>query len=332
MSKLKYHVLLVGCGELGSRHLQALASLSEVGLIEVVDPRPQGLKLGRKRLAELTQRNDQIEFRWHNSIENASGGGDLCIVATLAEGRRGQIVKIVRHLGYRAFIIEKTVTQSVADYRMLMDFSAEEKLSIWVNCKTRAYLLHQKIKSRLGDSAGPLLFNVTGGNLGLVTNGIHAADLFAYYDNCLQFEVKGAYVDAVLHPSKRGPELFDLSGTLLGCSENGSQFTISYSRADRSPDHISILAQGTRFIIDHMNRSAWISETEGDNCWKPLEFEGNPLVSQMTSEFASEILSTGTCKLPTLEECYPAHNFILGGLLPHFNQLLGSRVDACPVT
>ena len=49
MGRSGYRVLIVGCGEIGSRHLQAVASLPQVSEIEVVDPRPEALELGRER-------------------------------------------------------------------------------------------------------------------------------------------------------------------------------------------------------------------------------------------------------------------------------------------
>ena len=38
-------ILIVGCGQLGGRHLQAVASLPSVREIDVVDPRPEGLEM-----------------------------------------------------------------------------------------------------------------------------------------------------------------------------------------------------------------------------------------------------------------------------------------------
>ena len=52
-------LLLIGCGELGSRHLQALASLpSDIQSniqIEVLDSRPEALDIGRQKTCFLLQ-------------------------------------------------------------------------------------------------------------------------------------------------------------------------------------------------------------------------------------------------------------------------------------
>lgn len=79
-NKDRFRVLIVGCGELGSRHLQAVATLAEVAEIEIVDPCPKGLELGCKRLTEVEGRKPSIDYRWLSSIEEAHKGGDLCSV------------------------------------------------------------------------------------------------------------------------------------------------------------------------------------------------------------------------------------------------------------
>ncbi|MDP3766469.1 MAG: hypothetical protein Q8S13_00505, partial [Dehalococcoidia bacterium] len=60
-------------------------------------------------------------------------------------------------------------------------------------------------------------------------------------------------------------------------------------------------------------------------------FEHSILVSRMTTGFVDEILASGRCARPTLEEWGVAHRFVLSELQPHFNKQLGTG-DRCPVT
>ena len=190
---------------------------------------------------------------------------------------------------------------------------------------------HQRAQSYL-DPAEPLTISVLGGNHGLATNGVHAADLFLYYDKSNQIQSSGSFIDPTLHQSKRGEGIYDLSGTLHGYTEKGSRFMLSYSSDSNSPDHISIITPRYRCIVDHLQHWAYESDVDSDWAWRPALFDGNLLVSHMTKAFATDILTTGRCELPTLEECLPAHQFILSELLPHFNKLLCIEGDRCPVT
>lgn len=326
-----YRVLIVGCGELGSRHLQAVATLPQVREIDLVDPRPEALELGRQRLSEVPDRPSTTTVRWLNSLEEASRSGDLCIVATQADVRCQLVKQAAETSGYSSFLLEKLVTQSVQDYEDLMEFATRRALSVWVNCKTRVHPSHQRVKAHL-DSAEPIIFSVIGGNHGLVNNGIHAVDLFAFYDGTPRIHSAGSRIDPLLHPSKRGNGMFDLSGSLHGYSEKGSRFMLSFAASHDGPMHYTILSPRYRAIVD--DRMKWIHESSADSgwSWQAVPYEADLMVSHMTKTFAADILASGRCDLPTLEECFASHRFILGELLPHFNRLLGRELDRCPAT
>lgn len=326
-----FRILVVGCGELGSRHLQAVATLPEVSEIDVVDPRPEGLDLGRQRLGEISNSLSWTKLRWLVSLKDASKGGDLCIIATHAIGRDRLVKDVVGTLGYRSFLLEKMVAQSVAEYEGLLEFANKEQLRIWVNCKARAYSIHRHIKTML-DPSEPMLLSEIGGNHGLATNGVHVADLFTFYDEADYIQGGGSCIDPILHPSKRGNGVYDLSGILHGYSSKGSRMIISYARDHTAPDHISISSSRYRAIVDHLGSWAWEGSPATGWQWRPIPFEDEILVSHMTKGFAADILSRGDCDLPTLKECFPAHRFILSELRPHFNRLLGRDSAGCPVT
>lgn len=326
-----YRVLIVGCGELGSRHLQAVAGLPEISNIEIVDSRQEALALGKQRLDAVTDRVQHIQYRWLNSLDDATPQCDLCIIATLAMGRVALIKQVAEQLKCRSFLIEKVVSQTIAEYQDLLAFAKKSNLAIWVNCKTRAYQFHQKAKKSLVDS-GPLLVSVVGGNHGLASNGIHIVDLFAFYDNATQIENIGLHIDETLHASKRGNGIFDLSGSIQGYSKKGSRLSISYVKDHQVPDHFSLVSESYRFIVDHLNRTIWESRIENNWSWEPVAFEENIMVSYMSRGFARDILISQACLLPTLEEHYPAHQFILSALEPYFSRLARSQNGVCPIT
>jgi len=333
MGRSGIRVLVVGCGEVGSRHLQAVASLPQVQAIEVVDPRPESLTRGQSRVAELTDRPAATTYRWLTSLDEATPGGDLCIVATQARERCELVRQASGQLGYTNFLIEKVVAQSIPEYEALLEYVRLRRLAVWVNFITRIYPVHQLIKGRLNPD-DPMVFTaVGGGKRGLALNGIHAADLFVFYDGTDRIEPAGSRIDPVLHPTKRGPDVLDLTGTLQGSSRKGSHFTLAYTNDDHNQEEtISIFTPRYRCIVDHRQRWAMESAEAGGWAWRPIPFEGTLTVSHLTKGFATEILASGRCRLPTLEEAWAAHEFILRELHPHFNQLLQRDVERCPVT
>ena len=327
-----YKILLIGCGQLGSRHLQAISSLNKVGEIHVVDIKKQAHDLGKARLKEVADYNPNIKFMWFTQLDEISADGDLCIISTLAKGRCDLIKQVAQKLGYKKFLIEKIVSQSIEEYNDLITFCEKEQIEVWVNCKSRTYEIHKYIKSKL-DSDEQIVFSAVGGNHGLANNGIHSADLFHFYDGGTEIKHLGEQIDSKLHQSKRGNGFFDLSGSLYGCSDRGSIFILSFAGTHTAPDHISISSPSGRFIIDHVQKWAFESYAESGWRWCQMRIDENWAVSYMTKKFSLDILEHGSCTLPTLYDCLPAHQFILASLLPHFTRLLGkSNEMSCPVT
>ena len=326
-----FRILIVGCGELGSRHLQAVAALPSVREIEIVDSRPQALDLGRTRLAEVLGIRADLKVRWLASSAEATPGGDLCIVATQAADRCDIVRAVASDLGYKKFLIEKIVAQSVSDYQELLAYCSAHQLSVWVNLKTRAHPSHRRVKEHLNASE-PMVLSVIGGNHGLANNGVHVADLFLFLDGASRIQSTSAEVDEQLHPSKRGATIFDLSGTISGRSEKGSSLAISFAGQHQSPAHFSIVSPRYRAIVDDQKKCFYESTLEADWAWKSIPYEANLAVSHMTTSFADDILRNQKCELPTLQESFPAHQFILSTLTPYFEKLHVLKNGRCPVT
>jgi len=321
-------VVLVGCGEIGSRHLQALACLDQISQIDVVDINPSSLALGKKRLKGLQGVNDKIGIQWHASLDDILFEPDLCVIATSAHGR----VDLARSLierGCKRFILEKIVTQSMKDYDELLRLCEKAGVKAWVNMPTRAFQVHKYIKSRLS-SEEPITLIQAGDNWGLVCNGIHYIDLFVYYDGSSVLEPEAFLIDPLLHNSKRGEAYKDLSGIVCGRSDKGSRVIISYAKEHKNADVASIFSAKSRFIVDSIN--GWAQEDPGDGKWRRIDIQENIYVSHTTKRFAQDILDKDDCELPSLKESRIAHAFLLDNLQVHFNRLAGQQLNYCPAT
>ena len=321
--------LIVGCGDIGSRHLQAVAALPEISEIEVVELRPEAIDLAKARLAEVPQ-GAKRSVRWLSRVEDARPDGAICIVATQAKDRVSLIAQLTESLSYQAFLVEKIVAQSRTEYEELLELQRRRSLRIWVNCKTRAYPFH--LKSREYFSADePIQFSVFAGNHGLASNGLHSVDLFVFYDRCEFLTPAYTSVDDILHQSRRGSDVYDLSGTLVARSNKGSTIHLSFAAGHFAPPSYMVASSRFRFVLDQWDRLAFTSAGT-DWKWHAADFKDDLLISTMSKQFVAQILKESRCDLPTLAECRAAHVFVLDELLPHFGRLMGRRLDRCPVT
>ena len=65
---MKKRIILVGCGNIGSRHLQAIAKLSYEIKIDIVEPNDDAQNLAKSRLNEISYDKTTHKFFWYKSI------------------------------------------------------------------------------------------------------------------------------------------------------------------------------------------------------------------------------------------------------------------------
>lgn len=321
-------VLIVGCGELGSRFLQAVAQIPTVTELEIVEPSEQAQRTGEKRLAEVPRSPKLGRVQWLSGIDELRSAGDVAIIATHADGRPA-LFKRVLELGYKRVLTEKVVTQSVREYRAMLADANAHGASVWVNCKIRTHPVWQHIKRHVG-AGEPVDFSTVGGNHGLCTNGVHATDLFVFLSDSPVLRDRASTFEPQLLKTKRGK--YDLAGALLADGSNGSRFSALYSDTSMAMPVDIVVTPRYRWVVDHITNNAL--EGSAETGWKLelREFEGDLRVSAMAVTFVTDILTSNTCQLPTLAECAVAHEFVLTTTLPAFNRLLGKNDDVCPIT
>ena len=93
-------ILLVGCGELGSRFLQASLQVNDVNQIDVLELSDQAVDVARSRMNQIQFDPETIKVNWHKSFNSVGPGADLCIIATQADGRE-HIFNEVFNLGIK---------------------------------------------------------------------------------------------------------------------------------------------------------------------------------------------------------------------------------------
>ena len=98
---MKQHcVTIVGAGQIGSRHLQALSYLKNSTRIDLVDPSSESLKVAKNRYLEITPSdNPNIELWCHNNINALPKILDLVIIATNSSVREKVLKDIAQNYG-----------------------------------------------------------------------------------------------------------------------------------------------------------------------------------------------------------------------------------------
>jgi predicted dehydrogenase len=320
---LKKKILLVGCGNIGSRHLQALVKLPNEIEIEIIEPNIDAQNLAKKRLEEITFDKSQFNFLWNASFEN-SKNHDLVIIATLSNNRL-ELIKTLIKLGNRRFLIEKMVCQSEQEYESILSLITKTNSKGWVNASRRYFNSYQKIRDQLEENF-VINLSIFGGNMGLGSNAIHFVDLFSWFTKNDQFVLNGDFLDNEIQENKRGVDYKEFSGTIMGKSQNNSNISIIFSQENDSPLYVIFHGNKTTLIIDETNET-FLELRNGIKKEFKMEFQ-----STLTTKIVKDIFEGDNCLLPTLDESKIAHFELFKIFNEHIKKITNCEVEKCPIT
>lgn len=320
--------LIVGAGQLGSRHLQGMLRNNQHSQsIYVIDPSEESLNVSKSRAAEIDH-NHQVFFQ--QDWKNIPAELDVVIVATNANVREQVVNQLLMQCTVKYLILEKVLFTDLSAYQRISDLLKFHRVKTWVNHPRRMFTSYRKLKGLLGENFTGI-FQVTGGNWGLGCNGLHFVDLFEFLTDSKAINLDADWVDRELLESKR-KGFVEFTGTIKGTLTNGSVIQISSLKGEPSAGTITIFDNDNRFIIQESGTSAiyQMKKTEGfkqDAMPFAMEFQ-----STLTTSLISDLLSSGTCNLPAYPEAKQTHELFIKALLKPYNKLQNSDNYILPIT
>lgn len=292
-------IAIIGCGNIGSRHLQSVSGLPFETKIDIVEPNVTACTLAKERLKEV-QHGSNDNISWHQSIDKIKDS-DLVVVSTPSTGRVDLINQLLK-LGNRRFLIEKMVCQSQDEYDLLLSEMQKHQVKGWVNTNRRYFKTYKLIKNAFKD-ASDLSLSVIGANPRLGTSSIHYIDLFCWLLSDYEINLNGELLEIELFPNKRGSHLKEFAGTVVGSLKNKSTLTITFVPDQEPPSIVSLVGNNNAIVIDETNEKIDdpANQLKGQNEFK---FEHT---SELTKVIAQDILKYDSCMLPTIQELYRPH-------------------------
>ncbi len=324
-----FHIGIIGAGQIGSRHLQAMANFDQPAQLWIVDPSPASLQTARERFAECAPNASLTAVRYLTAIDQLPASLDLVIVATSADVRRAVVEALLAHASPRFLILEKVLFQSTDDLDAIGRLLRERGVPTWVNCPFRMIPYYHELRDRFAGNTG-VEFNVSGGLFGLGCNTIHFLDLCAWLTGDSGFELSAAMLDPGVIPSKRAG-FVEFTGTVAGRASGGTRFSATSHRTGDAPVVISLSSATVRCVIRQSDGTCWTSDAASGWTWREESFV-LPYQSQLSHVAVREILSTGTCALTTYDESAALHRSLLTALLTHLRDGGLAAGDRCPIT
>ncbi|MCX8492310.1 MAG: Gfo/Idh/MocA family oxidoreductase [Cyclobacteriaceae bacterium] len=320
-------LLIIGAGQLGSRHLQGLVKLTERSRIFVVDPSEEALRVARDRAGEIQHNHELFFFQTLTQLPNAI---DLVIVATNSLVREKVTTQLLASFRVGFLVLEKVLFPDIKAYKQISVQLEKSRTPCWVNHPRRMFQHYKRIKKAL-TSSEPTTFQAAGGNWGLGSNGLHLLDIFSYLDGSVLKSLHVDFLDDTINASKRGGYI-EFTGTLSGQFSSGSTFQITSWAGEPSPLTLTIFQSSIRFVVQEGSAVQVLKFDKRSN-YKPESQTGTPLFqSSLTTDLATQLFKTGNCDLPRYEDARILHEKFLTALLIKYNQLTNQDTTVCPIT
>lgn len=320
---------IVGAGQIGSRHLQALCQLKSPARIDLVDPSNESLQIAQKRFAEAySPKNHAIELHCHKNPDDLPDVLDLVIVATNSDVRTEVIHHIAGLRSVKNFLLEKVLFQRKEQYFEMERFLKENPIPTWVNCWMRTTDLFKQIKSAL-NLKHSIQMKVEGPQWRMGGNSIHFMDLFSFLTGSGDFKFTDVHLENKLLDSKRAG-FKEFLGQIAGKNFRGDSLELICHDKGDGPTRVEVVNGPEKYQVAGLSGNVDFKSSNG--LANRIGQATLPYQSQLTHLWVDDILTRGSCDLPTYSESMPLHLELIRIFTNHLQQVIGKEVEACPIT
>ena len=323
-----YNILIIGAGQLGSRHLQSIKKANLRMRIFVYDISLDSLRVAEERYRQIPEEKNVEEIVFLTSLGQVAKNIDFTVVATGSGGRCEIITLLLNVCHVKYMVIEKVLFQNIQDYNSIRDLLHIKNVKAWVNCPRRMNSFYMELAKSLNGQS--LWATVVGGPWGLGCNAIHFIDLIAFLCGCSDYSIKENLDTEILKSKREG--YLEFTGELCLNYTKGTQCKlVSWKEGGDSPLMLTIWSEHTRVLIDENGGKAFISRRGQDWKWSEEKFRMK-YQSELTAEVLEDLILNQKCDLTTYAESEKLHVPFIKMLLAFLGKNYQTGIENCPIT
>ncbi len=321
------NILLVGAGNIGSRHLQSLARIKEPLFIQVVDPSKNSLAIAKQRYDEVAK-NSKHQVNYLEDLNKISSQIDIAIIATNSNIRFAVGKQLLETTSVKYIIFEKILFDKFVHYSQMEQLLKKNKVKAWVNCSRRTMPFYANLKKEV--QGQKIQYLISGNDWGLASNAIHYLDHLSLLTDCDDFRIDISQLNPVLAQSKRQGFL-ELNGTLLIYSKNCSIGSLTSYPGGNAPQVMEIISPEYRILTTETLGESSISSVKSNWKW---ELKKTPFLyqSEMTNLVVEDLLKSGNCNLTPYTISQKLHLNLFKPLYKFVNDHSKKKYDKLPFT
>lgn len=316
---MKKKVLLIGCGNIGCRHLEGLLKINKFLEISIIEKSKLKLNELVKKLKKNKIKNKKIIISNNLSIKNSKF--DLVICATTSFRRYYLLKKLILKFKFNKILIEKLAFQNINEFKKTLIMFEKNNINCWVNCPRREQKIYRKIKIE-NKKVDKLYLEVSGNRWNLASNSIHFFDLFYFLkNNLIIFNEDKNLLKKI--PSKHH-NFLELTGKLK--LTNKQNFIYLNDQKKNKDIIVKIKTSKYKYYINETKQFVRIY-SKNKIFAKKIRLLKQSL---LTKKIAEKIINNDQIKLPTLSQAYLPHKLVYSSFKKYFNKK--GKVFNCPVT
>lgn len=324
--KKSINILIIGAGQIGSKHLQgALKSYNKL-LITIVDPSLNSLKVSKKSAKKIVLGNIGSTVKYRQKLPK-NKNFEICIISTNADVRAKVTRELLLHCRIKYIIFEKILFQKNTDYEIISKLLKEKNIKAWVNCPNRTYLFYKKIKNKLDIIDEVVEMDVNGSSWGMACNSIHYIDLFSYLVSSSNIKIVNKNLSNNILNNKRGRNFYEVNGSLEFKIANHS-LKITCKDSTKTFINVRIKNKNIEFFIDELGKILK-TNVNGLTNIKNITI---PYISSTTAKLIDNLIDKNKCDLSLFSDSCKYHLVILSEFTKHFSQIFKKKLIQCPIT
>ncbi|MDB3938924.1 Gfo/Idh/MocA family oxidoreductase [Candidatus Pelagibacter sp.] len=318
------NILIVGAGQIGSRHLEgAIKNKNQLSII-IVDKHPIALKTSENLIKNKSFGNSQTSVTYKKELPK-NKSFDICIIATRADIRASITKDLLNNCNFKFMIFEKVLFQKDQDFIIISNMLREKNVKAWVNCPRRIYSFYQEIKKKI-NSKLPVNINVTGSSWDMACNAIHFIDLFSFLVSDSSLNITETNFSENVLKSKRGENFYEING-LIKCIIGKHSLLLSCDEKKDPSLHVKIKNADIDYSIDEVSEIL-VNNINDVQDSKKIKI---PYQSDITGDLINTIINK-KCGLVSYENSCKHHIPLLGVFRKHLSKTLNKEFTECPIT
>lgn len=305
------NILIIGCGNIGSRHIESILKSKKKINIHVVDNSIKNLTNAKKKFKKFN--NNKINLIFKNNLIDFKIIFDYLIIATNSDVRKDVYIKCLDTNKFKNVIFEKIAFTNIDEYLYVIKISQKNKINTYVNFPRRSYPFYNKIKKLLKKNKH-ITINVFGNNWGLASNSFHFLDLFCFLTDTNKLNHLVSKLDENILKSKR-KNFIEFTGS-IEIENNKNDILNIKDHLLKSKFHsdnnfiITIYNDNKIYIINEKNKIYY--EVNKDKLLKVNKLKISiPLQSELTLKILEQHHRNKNMTLPKLKDCLNTHKVLL---------------------